>query len=178
MTPEQIRLEVEQLADRRERPAWYAAHPGYVLKPRAISGLTKSSRKPSNVLTKKVAWFIRWSVPKQYRLGGRKNSAGNYQGKDKRTGNVIMTCNAADKGRPDVEYYFSFCPSFLCEIKIKDKQSEAQRKYQSILEQQGNYYCIVHSFDEFMEHWQRFCSRYVPFPSGCISVIGGDICQY
>ena len=41
------------------------------------------------------------------------------------------------------------------EVKMKDKQSEAQKKYQQQVEQAGGTYQIVRSFSEFFEFFTR-----------------------
>lgn len=43
--------------------------------------------------------------------------------------------------------------SVKIEIKMKDKQSEAQKKYQESVERAGGIYYIVRSFDEFIEKY-------------------------
>jgi hypothetical protein len=40
--------------------------------------------------------------------------------------------------------------SIKWEVKMKDKQSEAQKEYQQAIERAGGKYFIVHDFDEFM----------------------------
>ena len=43
--------------------------------------------------------------------------------------------------------------SVKIEVKMKDKQSEAQKKYQESVERAGGIYYIVRSFDEFIEKY-------------------------
>lgn len=43
--------------------------------------------------------------------------------------------------------------SVKIEIKMKDKQSDAQKKYQESVERAGGIYYIVRSFDEFIEKY-------------------------
>jgi hypothetical protein len=47
--------------------------------------------------------------------------------------------------------------SIKLEVKIgKDRQSEAQKKYQSDIERAGGIYIIVKDFDEFMNFYKKF----------------------
>ncbi len=47
--------------------------------------------------------------------------------------------------------------SIKCEVKIgKDRQSEAQKKYQADIERAGGIYIIVKDFDEFMNFYKKF----------------------
>jgi len=47
--------------------------------------------------------------------------------------------------------------SIKCEIKIgKDRQSEAQKKYQEDIERAGGIYIIVKDFDEFINFYKKF----------------------
>jgi hypothetical protein len=39
------------------------------------------------------------------------------------------------------------------EVKMKDKQSEAQKRYEEHIMKAGGHYSIVHNFDEFMEQY-------------------------
>ena len=41
------------------------------------------------------------------------------------------------------------------EIKMKDKQSEAQKKYQEQIERAGGLYWLVRSFEEFMNYYNQ-----------------------
>lgn len=50
------------------------------------------------------------------------------------------------------------------EIKMRDKQSEAQRAYQESIEKAGGVYIIVHSLDEFMDWWNTFCPTHDDIP--------------
>ena len=49
--------------------------------------------------------------------------------------------------------------SIKIEIKIKDKQSEAQKEYQQAIERAGGIYFICHNFDEFLEKFNTFANQ-------------------
>lgn len=42
-----------------------------------------------------------------------------------------------------------------CEVKMKDKQSEAQKQYQAGVEMAGGKYWLVRSFDEFLNYFNE-----------------------
>jgi hypothetical protein len=46
--------------------------------------------------------------------------------------------------------------SIKIEIKMKDKQSEAQKEYQQAIERAGGIYFICHTFDEFLDKFNTF----------------------
>jgi hypothetical protein len=49
--------------------------------------------------------------------------------------------------------------SVKIEVKIgKDRQSEAQKKYQEMIERAGGVYIIAKNFDEFVEWYNNFVS--------------------
>jgi hypothetical protein len=45
--------------------------------------------------------------------------------------------------------------SIKIEVKMKDKQSEAQKQYQADIEKAGGVYFIVRTFDEFILRWNE-----------------------
>lgn len=45
--------------------------------------------------------------------------------------------------------------SVKIEVKMKDKQSEVQAKYQANIERAGGVYFIAHNFNEFYSHWEK-----------------------
>jgi hypothetical protein len=49
--------------------------------------------------------------------------------------------------------------SIKIEIKMKDKQSEAQKEYQQAIERAGGIYFICHNFDEFLEKFNTFANQ-------------------
>jgi hypothetical protein len=46
------------------------------------------------------------------------------------------------------------------EVKIKDKQSIEQKKYESDIKKSGGLYFIIHNFDEFIEYYDRIIQNY------------------
>ena len=49
--------------------------------------------------------------------------------------------------------------SIKIEIKMKDKQSEAQKEYQQMIERAGGIYFICHNFDEFLDKFNTFANQ-------------------
>jgi hypothetical protein len=46
------------------------------------------------------------------------------------------------------------------EVKMKDKQSEAQNQFQVEVEKSGGKYFIIHSFDEFMKFYKELTGKH------------------
>ena len=46
------------------------------------------------------------------------------------------------------------------EVKMKDKQSEAQKKYEQQVKDAGGYYYVIHSFDEFYKYFNNLLTLY------------------
>ena len=49
--------------------------------------------------------------------------------------------------------------SIKIEIKMKDKQSEAQKEYQQAIERAGGIYFICHTFDEYLDKFNTFVNQ-------------------
>jgi hypothetical protein len=49
--------------------------------------------------------------------------------------------------------------SIKIEIKMNDKQSEAQKEYQQMIERAGGIYFICHNFDEFLDKFNTFANQ-------------------
>lgn len=49
--------------------------------------------------------------------------------------------------------------SIKIEIKMNDKQSEAQKEYQQMIERAGGIYFICHNFDEFLDKFNTFVNQ-------------------
>jgi hypothetical protein len=74
----------------------------------------------------------------------------------KTIGSVKYIKGSGTNGTADISATI-FGKSVKIEIKIgRDKQSEAQKKYQSDIVRSGGVYLIVKEFDEFVEWWDLF----------------------
>ena len=120
--------------------------------------MVKFSDKTANGLTKAVIRFLQlhgWQAERISNTGRyiddskivtdtcgfqRKIGSGKYI---KGSGtNGTADISATIKGR-----------SVKIEIKMKDKQSDAQKKYQADVERAGGVYWLVHSFSEFINYY-------------------------
>jgi hypothetical protein len=74
----------------------------------------------------------------------------------KTIGSVKYIKGSGTNGTADISATI-FGRSVKIEIKIgKDRQSEAQKKYQEDIQRAGGVYLIVKEFDEFIEWWDLF----------------------
>ena len=76
-------------------------------------------------------------------------------GISRRIGSTKYIPGTGTKGTADVSATIQG-RSVKIEVKMKDKQSIAQIKYQNTIENAGGQYWLVHSFDEFMFHYDCF----------------------
>lgn len=119
---------------------------------------TKHSDKTANNLTKAVIRWIQIHGGQAERINtmgrfiqGATVSKGFYGSKQLK-GKYIPTTST--KGSSDISATVKG-KSWKIEIKIgNDKQSEAQKKYQSDIEAAGGKYTIVRSLDEFVKEWE------------------------
>lgn len=119
----------------------------------------KFSDKTANGLTKAViAWITlhgfqaeRISTQGTY-IEGKVVGTGFYGSKQLK-GKYIP--GQGTKGSADISATI-MGRSVKIEIKMKDKQSEAQKKYQADIERAGGTYWLVHNFDEFIEKYSIF----------------------
>lgn len=122
---------------------------------------TKHSDKTANNLTKAVIRWIQIHGGQAERINtmgrfiqGATVSKGFYGSKQLK-GKYIPTTST--KGSADISATIKG-RSVKIEIKIgMDKQSDAQRKYQSDVETAGGTYWLVRSFDGFIEKWEGLC---------------------
>lgn len=123
---------------------------------------TKWADSSANALTKSVVSFINLSGYQAERI----NTTGMYrQGAKLKVGEGIRqmpgkwTKGTGTKGSADISATING-RSVKIEIKYgKDKQSEAQIRYQEMIEKAGGTYVIVKSFDEFIQWFDLFISK-------------------
>lgn len=119
------------------------------------------SDKTANGLTKCVIDYIRLTGG----LAERINSTGRYidnsqvfedvLGRKRSIGTGQWLPTSGMKGTADVSATIRG-RSVKIEIKMKDRQSEDQKKYQQAVEQAGGIYLIIRSFQEFYDWYQSF----------------------
>ena len=123
--------------------------------------LTKFTDKTANGLTKCVIAWINLNGGQAERI----NTMGRMLDKtkvvsdtfgNKRTiGSVEWQKGTGTKGSADISATIQG-RSVKIEVKMKDKQSIDQIKYQNDIENAGGQYWLVHNFDEFMFHYECF----------------------
>jgi len=123
--------------------------------------LTKFTDKTANGLTKCVIAWIDLNGGQAERI----NTMGRMLDKtkvvtdtfgNKRTiGSVEWQKGTGTKGSADISATIQG-RSVKIEVKMKDKQSIDQIKYQNDIENAGGQYWLVHNFDEFMFHYECF----------------------
>lgn len=118
------------------------------------------SDKTANGLTKMVIDWITLNGGQAERISnmGRYIDSSkvvtNVLGQRMKIGSGKFIPGAGTNGTADISAIIKG-KSVKIEVKMKDKQSEAQKKYQESVERAGGIYYIVRSFDDFMEKYIR-----------------------
>jgi len=120
--------------------------------------IRKYSDKTANGLTTCIIDFLRFKGWQAERI----NCTGRYQdntkvvedvtGFSRRIGSAQWLPTSGQKGTADISATIKG-KSVKIEVKMKDRQSEAQKEYQRQVEQAGGLYWLVRSFDEFMSFY-------------------------
>jgi len=79
-------------------------------------------------------------------------------GNQRRIGGVKWIPGQGTNGTSDISAIIAG-RSVKIEVKMKDQQSEAQRKYQAAIERAGGVYLIVRNFDEFVKWYKEFINE-------------------
>mgnify|MGYP003653254422 CR=1 FL=1 len=79
-------------------------------------------------------------------------------GNRKKIGSGKYIKGTGTNGTADISATFKG-KSIKIEIKMKDKQSEAQKEYQQMIERAGGIYFICHNFDEFLDKFNTFVNQ-------------------
>ena len=126
--------------------------------PAAYVVRTKFTDKTANGLTKAVITFLTLHGHQAERI----NTTGRYLDNSK----IVTDCigrqrvlgkgkwipGTSTKGSADISAIVKGI-SVKLEIKMKDKQSQAQKDYQQAVENAGGKYYLVHSFEEFISYY-------------------------
>ena len=122
---------------------------------------TKYNDSTANGLTKCVIDYINLSGGQAERI----SNTGRYidesrivtdvLGNRKKIGTGKYIKGTGTNGTADISATFKG-KSIKIEIKMKDKQSEAQKEYQQMIERAGGIYFICHNFDEFLDKFNTF----------------------
>ena len=113
------------------------------------------SDKTANGLTKCIVDFLNlsgWQAERINIMGKRVDNrrvVTNHGGGQKMIGSVKWIKSNMQPGTADISTTIKG-RSVKIEVKIKDRQSPAQKKYQESIERSGGIYIIVRNFDEFI----------------------------
>jgi hypothetical protein len=155
--PEAKSLKSDGIKQLREMAYAYsrAKHPTL---PEHARSIHTYSDKTANGLTRAVIDFLRFSGFQAERINCTGKMIDNTQimtdvlGDRRSIGSVKWVPTSGQKGTADIS-------AVICgravkiEIKMKDKQSEAQKKYQEDIERAGGVYWLIRSFDKFLEYY-------------------------
>jgi len=129
--------------------------------PPAYIPLTKFTDKTANGLTKCViAWInLHGGQAERINTTGRMidktKVVSDALGQKRMIGSVEWQKGTGTKGSADISATIQ-SRSVKIEVKMKDKQSIDQIKYQNAIENAGGQYWLVHNFDEFIFHYDCF----------------------
>ena len=122
---------------------------------------TKYNDSTANGLTKCVIDYINLSGGQAERI----SNTGRYideskivtdvLGNRKKIGSGKYIKGTGTNGTADISATYKG-KSIKIEIKMKDKQSEAQKEYQQSIERAGGVYFICHNFEEFLDKFNTF----------------------
>ena len=143
------RLEALKLANDIER------HPSF---PEAYFVKKKWDDKTANGLTKAITSFIQFNGYQAERI----NTMGTARENKRTDGKVIgvtWTKGTSTAGSADISATIRG-RSVKIEVKVgKDRQSDAQKRYQESIERAGGVYMIARDFDTFVEWFDEFVKQ-------------------
>jgi hypothetical protein len=143
------RLDALKLANDIER------HPSF---PEAYFVKKKWDDKTANGLTKTITSFIQFNGFQAERI----NTMGTARENKRTDGKVIgvtWTKGTSTAGSADISATIRG-RSVKIEVKIgKDRQSDAQKRYQESIERAGGVYMIARDFDSFVEWFDEFVKQ-------------------
>ena len=144
------RLDALKLANDIER------HPSF---PEAYFVRKKWDDKTANGLTKAITSFIQFNGYQAERI----NTMGVARENKRTDGKVIgvtWTKGTTTAGSADISATIRG-RSVKIEVKVgKDRQSDAQKRYQESIERAGGVYLIARDFDSFVEWFDEFVKKY------------------
>ena len=121
--------------------------------------LTKFEDNTANGLTKAITSFIKFNGYQAERI----NTMGVAREKKRTDGKVIgvtWTKSTSTNGSADISATIRG-RSVKIEVKVgKDRQSEAQKRYQESIERAGGVYMIARDFDTFVEWFDEFVKNH------------------
>src|SRR5574343_1194734 len=128
--------------------------------------LPKYSDKTANGLTKCIIDFLILSGHFAERTGNegrvidRRKTFTDVLGRTKQVGQIKRIPSSGTKGTSDIKAVING-RMVAIEIKIgNDRQSDAQKNYQEMVERAGGLYWVVRTFDEFYNYFKQIAEYY------------------
>lgn len=121
----------------------------------------KYTDKTSNGLTRCIVDWINFNGGQAERINtmgrviDKSIMVKDVMGNSRKIGSSSYIPGTGTKGSADISATIKG-RSVKIEVKMKDKQSEHQIKYQQAIENAGGQYWLCHNFDEFMFHYEAF----------------------
>jgi len=119
------------------------------------------SDKTANKLTKCVIDWLRLSGWQAERINTMGRPIDNTKvitdvlGGKRRIGSIQWIKGSGQKGSADISTVVC-ARSIKVEVKMKDRQSLAQQKYQQDIERSGGIYLLIRNFDDFLQWYDTF----------------------
>jgi hypothetical protein len=146
-----MKKEYKALLHEMKLQRYAITHPNY---PQDYIPKTMYKDSTANGLTKAICDFINYQGYQAERI----NTMGTAREKKTTAGKVIgvtWTKGTSTAGSADISATIKG-RSVKIEVKIKDRQSEAQKRYQEHIEKAGGTYIIAKDFDSFVEWYNQF----------------------
>lgn len=153
-------LELSEL----EAKARHAKNPSF---PFAYLARTKYTDKTANGLTKCIVDFLNLSghqaerIRSEGRMIDERKTYTDVLGHKRQIGSTKYIKSSSQNGTADISATIKInvmgqVVGIACkwEVKMKDKQSEAQKQYEAKVTEAGGKYFLVHSWDEFWGQYQ------------------------
>ena len=125
------------------------------------------SDKTANGLTKMVIDWLQLNGHQAERINtmgvARVNKGPKDESFNRNFNSVTWTPSGSTKGSADISSVINGF-SVKLEVKIgKDRQSEAQRKYEADIKKAGGYYFIITDFNQFYELYLKLIDKLKPY---------------
>jgi len=132
-------------------------------------GVKKYTDKTANGLTNCIKDFLNFQGHQAERIStmGRvldnRKTFVDVMGRSRTIGSTQYIPGTGTKGSADLSGIIKTKNNTIIpwkiEVKMKDRQSEAQKKYQEQIINAGGHYSIVHNFDEFIEQYDELMEK-------------------
>ena len=118
------------------------------------------SDKTANKLTQAIIHFLKLTGNHAERINtmgrpvDKTKTVSNTLGQRQRIGSIEWLPGSGQKGSADISATING-RSVKIEVKMKDRQSQAQREYQRQIEAAGGKYWVCRSFDQFIDKYKN-----------------------